>query len=402
MPSFSNQDWMKISQQIGDEFQSLSEAITLYRDEFMMKGINKGIDEWLKLQLANGAIYSDRVKEIIFSKKDELEKVLQEATNEITDIVENQINESYLNDAELKDRLIISLKNEINNNATLLFNNAVQSQKLIAAQVSEVIDYKSKTKDFYNAIEKYKTKSPINVVYSNGKQYKMSGYIEMKVRTTIQNTATEYLTESAKDVGVIFHLCNSLQDCADDHADFQGRVYVVKGWESIITDESLRIKVSDFIKKNNVQYLEDIVDGTIQWTNPNTKKSRGVYLTTRPNCRHFFRAVTIDEAIDYKNTLKNEKMENGKYDKAKYEALEQQRALERKIRDIKTKIASKKVEVKKTTDPATVSQINSDISKYNKDLYATQKELRELINKNSNLVRLPKRESIDPQGIFKR
>ncbi len=135
MPSFDNQDWMNISQQIGDEFQSLSEAITLYRDEFMMKGINKGIDEWLKLQLTNGAIYSDRVKEIIFSKKDEIEKVLQEATNEITDIVENQINESYLNDAELKDRLIISLKNEVNNNATLLFNNAVESQRLIVCTV---------------------------------------------------------------------------------------------------------------------------------------------------------------------------------------------------------------------------------------------------------------------------
>lgn len=402
MPSFSNQDWMKISQQIGDEFQSLSEAITLYRDEFMMKGMNKGIDEWLKLQLTNGVIYSDRVKEIIFSKKDEIEQMLLNATNEITDIVDKQINESYLNDEALKDKMYISLKNEINNNATLLFNNAVESQRLITAQVSQVIDYKSKTVDFYNAIEKYKTKSPINVVYSNGKKYKMSGYIEMKVRTTIQNTATEYLTESAKGVGVIFHLCNALQDCADDHADFQGKVYVVKDWTSIITDEETRQKVSNFIKQNNVQFLEDAVDGTLQWYNPSSKKYQGVYLTTRPNCRHFFRAVTIDEALDFKNTLQKEKMENGKYDKAKYQALEQQRALERKIRDIKTKIASKKVEQNKATDPATVSQINTDISKLNKDLYATQKDLRELVKKNSNLVRLPKRESIDPEGIFKR
>lgn len=409
MPSFTNKDWLILANEIGNDFQELTDILKLYRDEVLYKNMDTSLDEWVKTQFAQGKKYSDNVLNIISKQRDKIMESLNDKADQIVKIVRETIDDEFVDDEVLKYRMFESLKDEVNRDATLLYNSTVNTQKVIAAQVKQTLDYKNHInnkgitlKDLYEQIDKYKNRNPIDVVYNNGRRYNMRSYIEMSVRTTIQNTATDYLVESAGEMGIIFHLCNSYQDCAPDHADFQGRVYVVKGWEGKIQDEDLRDKVRQFIQTNNIKYLEDIVDGTEQWYNPKSKKYQGVYLTTRPNCRHFFRAVTIEEALNYKQTLKDQKMENGKYDKKKYEALEQQRKLERDIRKYKMDIEEKKEALNNTTDPTTVSQIKSQITASNKKLHAKQKDMRDLISKNGNLVRLPKRESIDPQGVFKR
>ena len=50
-------------------------------------------------------------------------------------------------------------------------------------------------------------------------------YMEMAVRTTIQNEIGEQQLKFNVDAKVVFYISNVFQDSADDHADYQGKYY---------------------------------------------------------------------------------------------------------------------------------------------------------------------------------
>lgn len=72
-----------------------------------------------------------------------------------------------------------------------------------------------------------------------------------------------------------FCLCSRHDDCAKDHKDWQGKIYV-KEWA--LKDPEIR------------KWCDERGIKTVEWVT-----GRPVWMTTRPNCRHFFKDVSFDE-----------------------------------------------------------------------------------------------------------
>jgi Phage minor capsid protein 2. len=74
-------------------------------------------------------------------------------------------------------------------------------------------------------------KNPANtpkVTYSNGRKVSWKSYMEMNVRTTLNQKATEYQMSVGKYNGVVFYTTQVLQDCADDHFNYQGKYSMIE------------------------------------------------------------------------------------------------------------------------------------------------------------------------------
>lgn len=84
----------------------------------------------------------------------------------------------------------------------------------------------------------------------------------------------------------IFYLCSVHSDCAKDHLEYQGKIYVDKYFKSQISDKTQIKAILDYINNNKIKYIQDIV-------------SSPVWLITRPNCRHYFIPISILDAFNY-------------------------------------------------------------------------------------------------------
>lgn len=86
----------------------------------------------------------------------------------------------------------------------------------------------------------------------------------------------------------VFYIASSHKDCAQDHLDFQGRIYYDEKWESVIKDDKLKEKVRHFIEVNKLKSFQWVVD-------------KPVFLITRPNCRHYFKELPVKEVLGKTN-----------------------------------------------------------------------------------------------------
>lgn len=82
----------------------------------------------------------------------------------------------------------------------------------------------------------------------------------------------------------IFYLCSQHTHCAEGHKDFQGRVYVSENWRERCPDSATRRRVASYIRNHSCQTVEEIVGDP-------------VYMVTRPNCRHYFVGLDIEEVM---------------------------------------------------------------------------------------------------------
>lgn len=74
-----------------------------------------------------------------------------------------------------------------------------------------------------------------------------------------------------------FLLCSRHDDCAEDHKPYQGKLYV-KRW-------ALRYpEIKEFCEARGIKTVEWVI-------------GKPAWLTTRPNCRHFFTEITAEEAM---------------------------------------------------------------------------------------------------------
>jgi len=92
----------------------------------------------------------------------------------------------------------------------------------------------------------------------------------------------------------VFYLASSHDDCAIDHQDFQGLIYVDEEWRKYVKNEQAIVEIRKYINENNVR--------TFQWVTGSP-----VWFITRPNCRHYFKALsTIDVLNKSLDVLKEE------------------------------------------------------------------------------------------------
>lgn len=141
-----------------------------------------------------------------------------------------------------------------------------------------------------NIIDKEKIYNKTNeVIYNEVKKYEAEEKEEI-IKNDLKSNRSE---KSPK----IFYICSSHNDCAKDHLDYQGKIYIDDKWEQIINDNVLKKEIRMYINVHNVKTLQYIT-------------YKPVWLITRPNCRHYFKAINTEEVLN-KNSdaiLRNHKL----------------------------------------------------------------------------------------------
>lgn len=102
---------------------------------------------------------------------------------------------------------------------------------------------------------------------------------EAKQKEIVLEKSLKEPDEPSDDISKLkaFCLCSRHNDCAKDHLPYQGKLYV-KRW-------ALRYpEIKEWCEQRDIK--------TVEWV-----MGKPVWMTTRPNCRHFFAEITAKEAM---------------------------------------------------------------------------------------------------------
>lgn len=288
---------------------------------------------------------------------------------------------------KMADKRIKELQNTVIKTLNKLPNSIEKAQMKNITQVVNKVP-KTMNKDridvLYDGIVKQTQQGTANspkITYKNGRQMGFREYMDMNVRTTFQKDAGDFQLQAGHDAGLIFYLCSYHSDCANDHVDYQGKIYVDEAWESVVSEE-MKEKVQDYIDEHKIDTIQNVRDGE-------------PYLTTRPNCRHYFTPMSTEEVLgsSVKKMLKDNNMEKGTYDKQNYIDLQKQRYGERQIRKYKQDLEQQKIMLEKTPVGEQRNAIQRQIDKDQASIRKYQKDVRELVKNNKALDRDYNREN---------
>jgi len=203
-------------------------------------------------------------------------------------------------------------------------------------------------------------------------------YMEMSVRTTLQTEISEQQLKFNSKAGVVFYISNVYADCADDHKDYQGKVYYDNRYKSFGLGKEMVALISKKIRQDKMMSIQKVRNGK-------------PYLTTRPNCRHKITPLSIEQGLNVSKVklIKDLKLSTGSYKKANYKDSQKQRYNERQIIHFKSRKEINKALYKKTGDENYLIQSQKDsvlTTKY-------QKSQRDLLKSNPTLDRDYRRET---------
>lgn len=281
--------------------------------EQQLNELNKTYENslYLAYTLATGqkAVVDEENKEIIVNITSKFESVLNNALN-------------------LNKTMVAGFVANVMNKHIAVVNQIGGKALLNLPKVEEL--YKQITK----SIDNYGVKDNFNVIYRDGKSINWKSYMEMNVRTTMSQEISTLQVESGTQNKVVFWLCSQHSDCADDHVKYQGKLYYDENYTSFNIPQELLTQINDFIKDKKLISIQSV-------------KDKKPYLTTRPNCRHYFQPVSTTQALSSSTTslLNDLGMNKGKGDTKKYEDLVKQRYNERKIRSWKKEMQIAEMEL---------------------------------------------------------
>lgn len=365
----------------------------------------------------NGLIISSKIGKVLADQKFYLESQLFneliKGANEKSIIRYKIIQNNNLRDFRLKvDKLTTQskkvVKKALNNDKTINLTpsqvaniSTVINKGLLLLQKDAIKTYQNTLNDVFikvksandlkDQLQKHIDKGlNLGVVYKDGKNYQFDTYFEMKARTDIQQDIGQNLINSGHEAGVVFYIASFYGDCAKDHADFQGKIYYDANWKENAPKDRID-EIQNYIDSKNLKSVQEVMDAP-------------VYLTTRPNCRHYFTAIDIDTVLGAKTNSDISKLRsernlnfNGKYKPEKYDALQKQRLNERKIRAEKRNIDN--LEHQLALKPGN-REIQTRIKIGEAKVRDYQADQRNLIKQYSNLERRYDRESLEQRVDF--
>lgn len=267
---------------------------------------------WYKTQISSMRAFRIKVDKYATEEKKKLLKAAKKGTNELK-----------LTKSQSKQ-----VEKVINKGIDGLASNVVKNHLANVIGIGSSLPKNNVTQELYNQIrEKMEQTQKYGIVaYKNGRKVRWENYMEMKVRTDIQNDITKNMIKAGHDIGNVFYIAAYFGDCAEDHVAYQGKIYVDENWEDI-APKSRYDEIAAYINANKIKTVQEAIGPDCN------------YFTTRPNCRHYFQMISIDEVLGIKNNkdLDNKREEfnlnfNGKYHPEKYKALSNQRYNERTIR----------------------------------------------------------------------
>jgi len=109
--------------------------------------------------------------------------------------------------------------------------------------------------------------------HSNDKFKKLINHEVMEESEKNKGVIINDYIKTSRDHGKWFYLASSHGDCAEDHKDYQGRLYI---------DRNAPEEAMNYARSRKLLSLQWVMDGP-------------VYFVTRPNCRHYFVALTEEE-----------------------------------------------------------------------------------------------------------
>lgn len=407
--AFTPKTWYLISKDLADTWASLEEETNVRETLQLAKHYKKGTEEWYKNQIKELPDFAKKIEEVSEKYLEEINEKSQIALKKAIDLADNETIKAMREVSGIsgdinqsKDKFLASAIQRFSNfnkgemsafisNATLRNNQFVNNIRF-HAEKPELTNARVKsgmwtpTQGLYDTIKKQMEegiKYGVPITYANGRKMPFKSHMEMSIRTTIQNEASNRMENATKALGIIFFLASEHADCADDHIKAQGKLYVNEDWGSAVLDTELREKIKELIALKNIQ--------TVQWI-----KGSPVYFTTRPNCRHFLIPITIEQAFGNLNSLKSMlKTKKGSYLEENYNDLKKQRYNERAIRFYKERARTKIALYQKTDDPLLKADLLSDAQRDLAKVRSWQAKQRKLILSNDDLMREYRREDVN-------
>lgn len=352
---------------LGEEFANLENTFVISNNKQLAKYIENP-EKWKAQQLKNRLGYKkaliNEARSQIEQLNEKTEKVYllsyKEVDKETIKVSETEIDASKLPDDAKKS--ILAMKKF---NAEQVVKLANQSFKEYTKEVKIISSYKTPD-EFYDVIKnqfKQGIQNGMKVAYKDGRVMNWKSYMEMNVRTTLSQEMTERQMKVGGRVGQVFYIVDSFSDCADDHADYQGKIYYNE--EADIPKEA-----QDYIDQNGILSMQEVANNV-------------PFLTTRPNCRHNFHAIPLSEVLTTPTDkiLEDNGFKYGEYEAKNYEALQEQRYNERQIRKWKMTAENNRLVADQTNQADLLTIKNAD----DKVKY-WQSRQRQLIKENKGVL----------------
>lgn len=401
---FSPETWTEEAKSISDEWASLEDDLLKYQSNRLCENANVDIDEWLLKKLMNPKATISDITNIINRHKPIIDSITKKSLDTAADYAKEYVT-STLNVSISRQDLsgIKNVLDENNNMYNIILTKNVQAANTLPSLVrneyklangNKVFTMEKATETLYKAISKVTDRELsriIGVNYKDGRKVSFKSYMEMRVRTDINNVAIDMMERASSSLGVVLFLASYFGDCAPDHKDYQGKVYILENWRSIVAQEDIE-KYQALIDRKGIQTLEWVKEQGTYTTD--TGKKYLIALGTRPNCRHTFTPITYDQACNEQKTLEELNLKyHGGYDKGKYGNMQQARFNERKIRDLKLKHQETLSKIANCGDKDLLLKFNDDLKSLNYQIKWFQHKQIALIGKNDYLNRLYKRET---------
>lgn len=404
---FTSNDLKEDSSNIADEWAKLEDELVALLQEKLAQGNSGDIDAWLDSQMRLNSKYIKRVVEIVNKHKATINASTKQALENAAIMGFNVVSDDGKSKEIVKSNSskYEAIAKKLNEKSyKLIIDKHVQAAKQLPVRISTSAKASMSSNTGFWSVEKemeqiYKvmtrtlnrelsSMTGVNYTHNpkgpNDKRWtrtvSFKTYIEMKLRTDLNNLAIDTMNEAADQLGIVLYLCSSYGDCAPDHAAYQGRVYIKKNWRSFVPKD-VQPKYEEYIKANGTLFFEDVTQNK-------------PWLCTRPNCRHSMTPITFEQALNVSKTLSDlNKKANGAYNPDKYKAMQQQRALERKIRDLKLQKQGLEKQINSCTDGSVKANLIQDLKAINGQIRESQAKIRSLIDTNSNLRRQYDREN---------
>lgn len=355
---FNNFSFETKQKAIGDEWQRLEEEMKIKVADTVLKSNKWKTDATKKIETLTKQFTTIASRNANVINKETVEGVKQAIDLSKEEVLRLNIDTQVVeetSDYQLKVSLGgIALENA--KTATALVNGVMSDYTRLVAKL--------KDDDLFEQIVKYVddfTRSP-TIIYIDNKRMSFRSYAEMRVRTDLNRAALSNLEASAKAAGAGYFLASEHFDCADDHAEYQGKFYLADG----VIDEW----------NGKYMYLSEA--------------KRNGFLT-RPNCRHYVTPVTKEQLGDVK-LLDELGMRKGHYKKENYDTLVEQRRNERAIREFKMRANTAELAYNRSPDEASKKILGSEKAYYNAKVKEWQARQRKTL-KGTTLKRDYRRET---------
>ena len=336
MATFNNTTWKKYQEAVGDRIKALEETMIAKTANELSHDLTMSSEMWARKRLERTQVIAQLYRTEIRRARDEILAITEEGLRYSARVATDNM--------QVDDVPIMRLRASMETELTALWSRAINDYRMTVQRVA--LDSRGLFDAITTAIREKSDDG--YVVYQGGRKVSFKSYMEMSVRTEMQNNALTNMEKSAVASGVELFIASSHSDSADDHAEYQGKYYLADG--VVWRDEFARLDMHPTAK-----YLSD---------------AKAAGFLTRPNCRHYVMPVTTPQAMASPNgdaMRKRLGMPNEDAERAKYKALEKQRHNERQIRKYKSRVINDEITLANITDPdtktAAMAQLRADKAK---------------------------------------